>query len=412
MKFDTIIIGGGLSGLTCGIALAKAGQQVAIVSRGQSNLHFSSGSLDLIGYKDGQEVKDPLEALGQMPETHPYHKIGNPDVLVNHARKLLEEAGIMMEGNNHQNHYRLSPVGKLIPAWLTMDGLFMVSSAEELKSKHICLANITGFLDFPVPYLADALREYGAEVGLCTFTTPLLEHARQSPTEMRATNIAYYLADDEHVQEVAGAIKKVIPNGIDMILLPAVLGIANDHAAKLLQQLIPVKTKFVATMPPSVPGTRIQTLLRQYFQKLGGMVMPNDTVIKGDLDNAHVTRIYTENLVETPLEAANFVLAAGSFLGGGLKSNYDGFFEPIFHLDVEGSNKRTDWTADKLFDRQPYQSYGVKTDSLFLVSKDNKTIDNVYAIGSVLSGNDPRMATSAGIDLLSALSVAATITNK
>lgn len=93
MKFDTIIIGGGLSGLTCGIALAKAGQNVAVVSAGQSNLHFSSGSLDLVGYKDGQEVKDPLEALGQMPETHPYHKISNPDILANQARKLLEEAG-------------------------------------------------------------------------------------------------------------------------------------------------------------------------------------------------------------------------------------------------------------------------------------------------------------------------------
>ena len=412
MKFDTIIIGGGLSGLTCGIALAKAGQNVAVVSAGQSNLHFSSGSLDLVGYKDGQEVKDPLEALGQMPETHPYHKISNPDILANQARKLLEEAGIKMEGDNHKNHYRLSPVGKLIPAWLTMDGLFTVNGAEELKGKHICIGNITGFLDFPVPYLADALRGYGAEVELCTVTTPLLEHARQSPSEMRATNIANYLADDENVQEVAGALKKVLPANIDLLLLPAVLGIANDHAAKLLQKLMSVETKFIATMPPSVPGTRIQTLFRQYLQKLGGTFIPNDTVVKGDIENNKVVRVYTENLVETPLEANNFVLAGGSFLDGGMASNYDGIFEPIFHLDVDGSNKRTDWTADKLFDQQPYQSYGVKTDSLFIVSKDNAVINNVYAIGAILSGNDPRTATSAGIDLLTALSVASSITNK
>ena len=71
MKFDTIIIGGGLSGLTCAAMLAKNGQKVGLVTAGQSTLHFNSGSLELLGYQEGKAVENPLETMKQLNEGHP-----------------------------------------------------------------------------------------------------------------------------------------------------------------------------------------------------------------------------------------------------------------------------------------------------------------------------------------------------
>ena len=119
MKFDTIIIGGGLSGLISGIESAPNGRKTAIVSTGQSALHFWSGSFEFLCRENSREViEKPLERAARLDESHPYRKIGieRTAELLDRVAPILKEAGITVSGTLQRNHYRLTPMGFTRPA--------------------------------------------------------------------------------------------------------------------------------------------------------------------------------------------------------------------------------------------------------------------------------------------------------
>ena len=404
MKFDTIIIGGGLTALTAGISLAKHQKRVAVIGEGQSTMHFNSGSLDLLGYDDeGKEVVNPIDAINDLPKEHPYHKVTDIKASTEEAKQLLEDAGLGLQGNASMNHYRLSPIGETAPTWLTINDMVLLDG-KKLPWNNIILANIEGFLDFQVNFLKPALEKLGANVTVRIFTTPKLEYARQSPSEFRATNIAKHLDDENNVKEVAEKLNAM--GKADVILLPAVLGIANDNAIEQLKKNTRLPIAFLATMHPSVPGVRIATLLQRKFQALGGEHFQSDIVTGGEIMDGRVKYISTHNMVEEHLEADNFILATGSFLSRGLQSNYQEVWEPIFHVDVKSATERKDWHNDRFFTDQAFMSFGVKTDDKLHAIKEGKPIANLYAAGSILADNDYlKYSDHEGVDMLTALQV-------
>ena len=138
MRFDTVIIGGGLAGMACGIRLAEAGRRCAIISQGQSALHFSSGSFDLLGkMPDGSDVEDPLAGIAALERTnpgHPYAVMGAKrcEKYALEAPELLRAAGIPVSGDCRRYPCRITPMGCAKTTWLTIDGSLMVDDPDRL----------------------------------------------------------------------------------------------------------------------------------------------------------------------------------------------------------------------------------------------------------------------------------------
>ena len=120
MKFDSIIIGGGLTGLVAGIGLQKAGQQTAIISTGQNALHFFSGS---------------FESMEEAPQR---------------VTDLFTEAGIAL---HYTPGVRLMPMGTFKKATLSLEDVSLFP--EPAFGHKALIVSLTGYHDFFCDFLAE-----------------------------------------------------------------------------------------------------------------------------------------------------------------------------------------------------------------------------------------------------------------
>lgn len=389
MKFDTVIIGGGLAGLLCGIRLSENGQRCAIVSRGQSALNFSSGSLDLLSrLPDGQAVSDltaGVDALQRMQSEHPYALLGAEKVrhYAKMTQTMLADCGLTLKGEADTPHMRVTPLGTFRQAWLSPDEIPL----QPTNDIAIGVVGICGFLDFQPQLAAASLRKHGMNATAEEITLPVLDRVRDNPSEFRAVNIARVLDVAENFDELYRALLP-LSRQYDVLYFPACIGLQDSTVFTRLNQQLSCPLRLLPTLPPSVPGTRMQSRLQQRFIQSGGTWMPGDEVIRADMEKGRVTQLWTRKHEDIPLRPRHVVLASGSFFNNGLIAERDRIREAIFDLDVLQSPGRESWYRDNVFDAQPWQQFGVITDATLHAQRQGATLDNLYVVGSVLGGFD------------------------
>ncbi len=400
MKFDSIVIGGGMAGLSAALRLAEAGQKTLLMASGQSALHFSSGSVDLLE-SDG-DPRAALPAFMAAHPDHPYSKVGMQNIegsLADLQRHCAEE-GLPLMRQEH-NHHRLTPIGTLKATWLSPDTCACVTDAPAPDA--ILLATLEGFRDFH-PALAAANLATHARFAHSRILTgeirlPQLAQFSRNPHEFRSADIARLFdkqgpGQQDLLADLAREISRMVQGcgvpGCRHIVLPACLslGLVGPRLSEL-ERRTGCTIKEVATMPPSLIGMRMQEALKRRFMTLGGTFLTSERVLGARYDGDKVIGVHSQHGEDQLFEADHFVLASGSFFSRGLESRLGGIREPIFDADVLSLAERDTWAGRRLFDHHPFMGFGVKTDDKLRVLRGGRPLTNLYGAGSVLAHYDP-----------------------
>ncbi|MGY4003289.1 glycerol-3-phosphate dehydrogenase subunit GlpB [Aeromonas sanarellii] len=396
MKFDSIVIGGGMAGLSAALRLAEAGQKTLLMASGQSALHFSSGSVDLL-----ESEGDPRAALPDFMATHPdhpYSKVGLANILasLDALQRQCAEEGLTLI-RQERNHQRLTPIGTLKSTWLSPETCACLTEAPAPGA--LLLATLAGFRDFHPALAAANLATHSrfAHSRILTgeIRLPQLAEFSRNPHEFRSADIARLLdRQPELLADLAREISRMVIEcsepGCRHIVLPACLslGLVGPRLAEL-EKRTGCTIQEVATMPPSLIGMRMQEALKRRFMALGGTFLTSERVLGARYQGDRVLGVHSQNGDDQLFEADHFVLASGSFFSRGLESRLGGIREPIFDADVLSLSERDAWAGRRLFDHHPFMGFGVKTDDQLRVLRGGKPLANLFGAGSVLAHYDP-----------------------
>ncbi|WP_203567643.1 glycerol-3-phosphate dehydrogenase subunit GlpB [Aestuariimicrobium ganziense] len=384
----TVVVGAGLAGLVSAILLRRHGHQVVLVAKGLGGLQLSQGTIDVLGRLDGRLVDDPWAAFDELPDSHPYRRIGVEAV----RRGVDVLAGLLgpdlLAPVGERNQLYPTAVGALRPTLVVPPSM---AAGAARDGRRIVIVGIDQVKDFHPELVAGNL----ARTELPGGGRLQVRHASidlgARPGEVDSSPVVYARAlDQAHTREkFVRAVKAVAEPG-EVIGLPAVLGVDDPLAWADLQQRIGQPVFEIALQPPSVPGMRFNQALLAHTRRERVRTMLGAEVIGLVNEGSTVTGVRVQTAGgERTIGCDHVVHAPGGFESGALAvDSHNRVSETIFGLPVTATDATELIHGDYWGAPQPLFEVGVRVDDQMRVLDDRgrAMYANLYAAGGILAG--------------------------
>jgi glycerol-3-phosphate dehydrogenase subunit B len=175
----------------------------------------------------------------------------------------------------------------------------------------------------------------------------------------------------------------------DKIAFPAVLGLESAaEIVKKIENRLERPVFEIPTIPPSMPGRRLFNALKDYFRKKGGDIFWEWPVIGVEKTGKIIEAVITQSEGRpNSLNGKAFILATGSFVGGGLHALRDTIVEKVFNLPVHVPGLRETWFDNDYFSlNHGIGKAGIIVDSSFRPA--GSAWENIFVCGGILANTE------------------------
>lgn len=386
MKSDVIVLGAELDGLLAAVRLTQQGLTVQMLSTGAGGLHYAPAGLHVLGFKSGDckdPVVDPISAISELSQDHPYRKIGAD--LVGDALSWYSEFTARLGlpvSLFAKNELGLTPAGLVLPVFGAPPHF---ATLEACKGQSIAIVRFSGMRDFPAELICASLANMDITAQLIDVTPPgkVIENVGLAKSFDRLNDLSGFFK----------TLKSSVPADADVVLFPAVMGLRRSaEVLSCAENTLGHPCFEVPTLPTSVPGLRQELALREYLLACGV-----ESVLNCQIEHASAT---SEGIVITDANSRTFeataaIVSTGGVLMGGLEIQSDGIArETMFDLGVVQTSPLSVTAVDQTLDA--LHKCGVETDNqLNPIDKDGVALPNLFVTGQTLANCNPAAELSA-----------------
>ncbi|MHB1500564.1 MAG: anaerobic glycerol-3-phosphate dehydrogenase subunit GlpB [Candidatus Dormibacteria bacterium] len=412
MSHDVVVVGAGLAGLVAGIRLAQAGRDVAVFATGYGGLPLAPGVVDVLGYVEGP-VTAPARELPGFLAAHPDHPLARIDsgALAAACRWFLGlVAPLGYQGTMERNLFLPTAVGALRPTALVPETM---AAGDLTQGGSVLIVGIQGCRDFYPQLLAANLAAAPSPSGSRIEARAVQVALPGNVGSLRPQLLARRLEQPQVRAELAGLIRSELAHE-ERVGVPPVLGLENAREVwRDLQAAVGRPLFEIPTIPPSVPGIRLQALLTRSLRRVGGRLVTGASVVGGDGIGGRLASVRVASAArEVEVRADHFVLATGGVATGGIVvERGGGAREVVLGLPTTAVDLQPD-PLSEYFSPRAGDRLGLAVDRLLRpVDRQGQPVyANLHAAGAIVGGAVPwREKSGNGISLATGYAAATAI---